>query len=166
MAPQFNQKNPPPHPFRNGLTRRTVWQPPFIFSPSLQSQKFWQEILAGQAKKPLALEQLTEGWGSSEGKVRSGQAGYFARTFYSRSRSRPVQLTFTGQSHFSWWMSKTKPSGQRCSLSSPLMLHSRYLSHCSSSGRQQLTSSLGVHSQSYSGSASVSLSFMNLSHRA
>ena len=33
--------------------------------PSLQSQKFWHEIFAGQAKKPLALVQFTDGWGSS-----------------------------------------------------------------------------------------------------
>ena len=34
--------------------------------PSLQSQKFWQDMLAGQAKNPFALVQFTEGWGSSK----------------------------------------------------------------------------------------------------
>ena len=85
MAPQ---ENPPSH----GLTRRTVWQPPFIFSPSLQSQKFWQEILAGQAKKPLALEQLTEGWGSSEGKVRSGRV--FCQNFLLTQQVSPGTVDF------------------------------------------------------------------------
>ena len=38
-------------------------------SPSLQSQKFWQDTLAGQAKNPLAREQFTEGCGSSETRI-------------------------------------------------------------------------------------------------
>jgi hypothetical protein len=33
--------------------------------PCLQSQKFWQEMLAGQAKNPLARLQFTDGCGSS-----------------------------------------------------------------------------------------------------
>ena len=37
-----------------------------LWLPSLQSQKFWQDTLAGQAKNPLAREQFTDGCGSSE----------------------------------------------------------------------------------------------------
>ena len=51
-------------------------------------------MLAGQAKKPLALEQFTEGWGSSEGKVRSGQAGYFAENFLLTQQVSPGTVDF------------------------------------------------------------------------